>query len=76
MLSLIVKISLLCGLGIGIPCSIGIHLERKDFNKGNCPICNHRMKLFDYDSQGGRGYCCHKCGYYTWVSYGCVDKHF
>lgn len=28
------------------------------------------------DSQGGRGYCCHDCMYFTWVSYNCVDKNY
>ena len=57
---------------------IGIHLEKKGFNNGVCPYCKRKLELFDYDSQGGRGYTCKnpKCGYYTWVSYKCVDKDF
>ena len=37
--------------------------------------CLTEDEKFDTDSQGGRGYCC-ECGYYTWVSYKCVDKNF
>lgn len=33
-----------------------------------------KLKYFDTDSQGGRGYCCDKCKYFTWVSYYFVDK--
>ena len=54
----------------------GIYLEKKDFNKGICPKCGGKLHLFDTDSQGGRGYCCHKCPYFTWISYNCVDKNF
>ena len=42
---------------------------------GICPHCNNKLRNFDTDSQGGRGYKCN-CGYYTWVSYNCVDKNF
>ena len=63
---------------LGVVCltCIGISLEKKGFNGGNCPICGNRMKLFDHDSQGGRGYCCHNCNYHTWVSYKTVDRNF
>ena len=54
----------------------GIYTERKDFNNGYCPNCGKKLKLFDIDSQGGRGYCCHDCMYYAWVSYNCVDKNY
>jgi tRNA(Ile2) C34 agmatinyltransferase TiaS len=56
--------------------ALGIHLEKKGFNKGKCPECGGNLKQFDVDSHGGRGYCCHKCNYHTWVSYNCVDKNF
>ena len=57
---------------------IGIHLEKKSFNNGTCPYCKRKLVHFDTDSQGGRGYTCKNtnCGYYTWVSYNCVDKNF
>lgn len=55
--------------------SIGIMSEKKDFNNGICPHCNNKLRNFDIDSQGCRGYCC-ECGYHTWVSYKCVDKNF
>ena len=43
-----------------------------------CPICGEKLKHFDNDSQGGRGYCCPstKHRYYTWVSYKFIDKNF
>lgn len=55
---------------------IGIRLEKKAFNGGVCPLCGRNLRLFDFDSQGGRGYKCEYCGYHTWVSYNCVDKKF
>ena len=54
---------------------LGIMLEKNNFNNGVCPHCNKKLKNFDTDSQGGRGYKC-ECGYHTWVSYKCVDKNF
>lgn len=54
----------------------GIKVERKGFNNGVCPKCGKQLKRFDTDSQGGRGYCCNDCRYFTWVSYNCVDKNF
>ena len=53
----------------------GIYIEKKGFNKGVCPKCG-KIKYFDMNSQGGRGYCCNSCKYYTWVSYKCVDKDY
>ena len=53
-----------------------IYSEKKDFNKGICPRCGGKLHLFDTDSQGGRGYCCHKCQYFTWISWICVDGKF
>ena len=47
--------------------------EKKEYNDGICPKCGGKFKLFDYDSQGGRGYHCDKCGRFVWVSYN-VDK--
>lgn len=53
---------------------IGIYWERKDYNQGVCKECGAKLRLFDCDSHGGRGYCCDECHYHTWVSYNCVDK--
>ena len=50
--------------------------EKKDFNNGFCPKCGNKLYHFDTDSQGGRGYCCHKCPYFTWISWNCVDKKY
>ena len=55
---------------------IAIHSERKWFNNGICPKCGARLKYFDTDSQGGRGYTCEKCNYCTWVSWNTVDKKY
>lgn len=57
---------------IAIPANI--HMEKKAYNRGFCRNCGGRLKLFDMDSQGGRGYWCSECNYHTWVSYHCVDK--
>lgn len=54
---------------------IARHFEKKEFNNGYCTVCNKRLRNFDTDSQGGRGYCCPKCGRTIWVSYP-VDKNF
>lgn len=68
----------------GIFCAIAIlvavvatarHLEAKDFNGGTCRRCGKRLRRFDTDSQGGRGYTCDGCGYTVWVSYK-VDKQY
>lgn len=55
-----------------------IRSEKQGFNGGICPICGRKLKHFDNDSQGGRGYCCPstKHRYYTWVSYNFIDKNF
>lgn len=53
---------------------IGIAIEKKNYNKGVCINCGQKLKLFGHDPQGGRGYMCNNCHYYTWVSYNCVDK--
>lgn len=71
---LIVCIALIILVITGI--LIGMYLEYKEFNNGICPKCGKRLKHFDTDSQGGRGYCCCDCHYFTWVSYDCVDKKF
>ena len=54
---------------------LSIRREARDYNHGICPRCERMRKLkkFDVDSQGGRGYVCDHCGYVTWVSYDCVD---
>ena len=69
----IICLSILIILTIGT--SLGITFEKKFFNNGVCPHCNKKLKRFDTDSQGGRGYSC-DCGYTTWISYKCVDKDF
>ncbi len=66
----IVSVLLFCGF------PYAIYREYKKFNKGICPKCGKRFRLFDRDSQGGRGYCCDDCGDYIWVSYDCVDKNY
>ena len=54
-------------------CAIGVLLERRDWNGGFCAACNKPWKMFDMDSQGGRGYSCesnHSC----WISWP-VDRN-
>ena len=43
--------------------------EKKSFNNGICPHCGKPLVHFDDDSQGGQGWCCHNCQYYTWISW-------
>lgn len=52
---------------------ISTTIEKKEFNKGVCNMCGARLRLFDTDSHGGRGYTCDKCQYKVWVSYYSVD---
>ena len=53
-----------------------IFAEKKDYNNGICPRCGNKLYHFDTDSQGGRGYCCHKCPYFTWISWWFIDKNY
>lgn len=55
---------------------IGIILEKRAFNHGYCENCHEQLELFDYDSIGGRGYVCPRCGHKVWVSYNIVDKDY
>lgn len=64
------------GLIVACGCLATIRHERKEFNNGVCPCCGIRLRHFDTDSQGGRGYICDQCGHHVWVSYGVVDKSF
>lgn len=75
-LALIILVVVGLFVGIGLPCAI--ISEKREFNNGICPICGEKLKHFDDDSQGGRGYCCPstKHSYYTWVSYRFIDKNF
>ena len=61
---------------VALTAVIACGLEYMGFNRGYCRHCGRRLKLFDIDSQGGRGYICDACRYSTWVSYGLVDKNF
>lgn len=49
-----------------------IRREWKEFNRGYCS-CGGEWRLFDRDSQGGRGYKCSTCDQTIWISYSCVD---
>lgn len=73
----LVLICILClCLGMPILMYIGSSLEAKDFNGGVCRHCGKKLRYFDTDSRGGRGYICDSCGYVTWVSYNRVDKNY
>ena len=50
-------------------CYLFSRIEAKAWNKGICPNCGKELKHFADDSQGGHGWCCDECDYYTWVSY-------
>lgn len=73
--TLVVSILIFVGIAYTIA-HIGIILERKSFNNGVCPKCGHKLRYFDTDSQGGRGYICDRCLYDAWVSYNCVDRDY
>ena len=55
---------------------IAIRIEKISFNNGKCLICGTKLRHFDTDSHGGRGYICDRCHYNTRVSYHSVDKEF
>lgn len=63
---ILIAIILICSL-------IARHHEKNSYNNGICPLCGNKLRRFDTDSQGGRGYTCDNCGYSTWISYN-VDK--
>lgn len=71
----ILFICLILSLFIWIPL-IGMYLEKKRFNHGICIKCGKKLKLFDCDSQDGRGYYCDNCYYSAWVSYNSIDKNY
>ena len=54
----------------------GFKAESNLFNNGVCLKCGKKLRYFDTDSHGGRGYTCDQCGYTTWVSYKRIDKNF
>ena len=47
--------------------------EKRAYNNGICTKCGSKLRLFDYDSHGGRGYICDNCNHVVWCSYN-VDK--
>ena len=53
---------------------IAIYTEKRDYNNGFCKYCGEKLRLFDFDSGGSRGYVCDKCRYHTWISYSRVDR--
>ena len=44
-------------------------IEKKQFNNGICPKCGNRLRYFDTDSHGGKGFTCDNCHYTVWVSW-------
>lgn len=61
-------------LTICLAALIGICIEKRSWNGGYCRKCKHKLSFFSYDSQGGRGYTCERCGHKVWISYNCVDR--
>ena len=68
---MVIILLLVIGLNIVI---YAIRSEIKTFNNGFCKVCGQKLKHFDTDSQGGRGYTCPSMHYPVWISYHCVDK--
>lgn len=70
-------IVILCSLiFVAVMILLVIRGEKLGYNHGICPRCEGRLRKFDEDSQGGRGYMCDRCGYVTWVSYYRVDRDY
>ena len=53
---------------------IGLCIEAYNWNKGKCRICGNKLRIFDYDSTGARGYECEHCYHKVWISYNYVDR--
>lgn len=54
----------------------GSHMDRYDWNSGNCSVCGEVWVRFSTSSQGCRGYTCrmqHK-PIYIWISWPGIDK--
>ena len=66
-IQLIIFVTIL--LFIVVRCIICYFKEKRDFNNGVCPNCGKPLKHFDDDSQGGQGWCCYDCNYFTWISW-------
>ena len=73
-IGLIIIVAFLCVM-IGLAIFQVIH-EKHNYNNCNCPHCNDRVRLVDYDAHGSRGYICDSCGYICWVSWKIVDKKY
>lgn len=59
-----------------ISCLIyAFYTEPRDFNDGICTYCGSKLRHFDTDSGGGRGYCCDNCGRTIWISW-FADRNF
>lgn len=56
-------------------CAYAYYIEKRDFNNGICRKCGSKLRHFDNDSSGARGYTCDKCYNKVWVSYS-IDKNF
>ena len=55
---------------------LDIFIEKHSFNKCTCRKCGEKLRMYDTDSQGGRGYCCDKCGHHIWVRWRLIDKKY
>jgi hypothetical protein len=51
---------------------VAAYFESRDYKDGLC--CGVKLRHFDNDSQGGRGYACDRCFRHIWISYPWVDK--
>ena len=69
---------MLIAMILGFLCLVGtgIFLDYKSFNHGICKKCGGKLRCFDNDSQGNRGYMCDKCKQVScWVGYDFIDKN-
>ena len=55
---------------------IRINIQKKDYNKGNCPICGAKLRLRDYNKNGMRQYICDAGRYSCWISWNFIDKNY
>lgn len=73
---ILVAVLFVMGIVISMLVLSTIRFEKKQWNGGICPSCGSHYRLFDTDSQGGRGYRCNKCRSIIWISYNFIDKEY
>ena len=51
------------------PIPFMVRSEKKKYNNGKCPKCNHKWRAFDEDHTGAIGLICDECGNVMWLDW-------